>query len=474
MVSFFLYSSRFYPLLGSDDALNILMAHYFKFPHDIYCWGQDRGGALIPLISQLFIKLFHLSALNAVSFSNYLILAIGYIGFSSLFKTYYGKLIFAVVWFLPFQRFVELLRYSIGAEYALIGFVIFLICQLDKKATFNNLKSHLLHAAVVILLILAVWVSDLAIISIGILLFTLLVFNYLENKKLVINRLHLTYVIAGTVACFMLINFLKTFSVTKTAHYVSVNNFEQINLGMMMLKKSFFDVLFFKTHEPLIAAYIYALVLFLIFFIIFIIKKKVFLLLFSNKWVSFFMLDFLAIFGAIMLSSWVLGNGMGRWYFVGSYISFSMAVILAVEHFERHQYNMKVFKTALTIIVFIGALSPIYAMKYINPKTLKPEADVAREFEQLGNIGIIAEYWNAYINSVTNPDMIKATPHDKTWPVRSTELIDEVFKQKDIYIIKDMWLDHYPDTLQQYGRMLIKNGTPFNLANCNVCKYRKN
>ena len=93
IISFFLYSSNFYPLLCSDDALNILMAHYYKLPADFYCWGQDRGGTLIPLISQVFIKIFHFSALTSVSLSNYLILILGFLCFSSLFKTKYGKLI---------------------------------------------------------------------------------------------------------------------------------------------------------------------------------------------------------------------------------------------------------------------------------------------------------------------------------------------------------------------------------------------
>jgi len=56
------------------------LAYYYQLPQDIYCWGQDRGGTLIPLIAQIFIKLFGCSAVTAVSLSNYLLLIAGYLG----------------------------------------------------------------------------------------------------------------------------------------------------------------------------------------------------------------------------------------------------------------------------------------------------------------------------------------------------------------------------------------------------------
>jgi hypothetical protein len=118
VVSFFLYSSRFYPLLNSDDALNILMTYYYDLPNDFYCWGQDRGGTFIPLISQIFHKTFGFSAVLSVSFSNYFVLLIGYLGFSSLFKSKKTKLLFALVWFFPPIRFIDLTRFQLECNIA--------------------------------------------------------------------------------------------------------------------------------------------------------------------------------------------------------------------------------------------------------------------------------------------------------------------------------------------------------------------
>lgn len=124
----------------------------------------------------------------------------------------------------------------------------------------------------------------------------------------------------------------------------------------------------------------------------------------------------------------------------------------------------------MVIIVIIGVLSPIYSMKYIYPKHLKPQVEVSSEFLQLGEIGIIAEYWNSYINSCPDPDKIIATSHDKS-DVKNPDFVDKVFKRPRLYIIKDMWMETFPDTPNQFGRTLLKKRNSFTIANSRVCEY---
>jgi len=99
-------------------------------------------------------------------------------------------------------------------------------------------------------------------------------------------------------------------------------------------------------------------------------------------------------------------------------------------------------------------------------------AKVVSEYRQLGEIGIIADYWESYISSCTDPETIKATPHDKAG-IRSQELVDRVFEQKNLYVIKNLWMDDFPDTLEQFGYILVKDGTPFHLGAGDLCKYKK-
>ena len=47
------------------------------------------------------------------------------------------------------------------------------------------------------------------------------------------------------------------------------------------------------------------------------------------------------------------------------------------------------------------------------------------------------------------------------------------FNQPDLYIIRDMWMDSFPDTIQQFGYMLKKDGNEFRIAYSQVCRYKK-
>lgn len=470
VISFFFYSSNFYPLLNSDDALNILMAHYYKLPQDLYCWGQDRGGTLIPLVSQVFIKLFGFSALTSVSFSNYIVLILGYIGFSSIIKSDFYKLIFAIIWFLPFQMFIDIVRFPIGMEYSLIGFSVFLINRVQKCNPGHHFKKHLLLISTIVMLILSVWVSDMAIVTIGILMTILVVYNYFEKGSLVINWTIFIYAVSGFILCFLSIKLAKSYAPVKTVNYLSINHYEQIKTAFIILKKSFIEVILFKTREIFVSIYFILVIGFISFIIVYTLKKKVVFELFLNKWIAFFFFDFVIIFSVLMVSSWVLANGMGRWYFVASYISFALASLLTLDYLEKFKRAL-LFKYLVLLIALVGAISPIYSMKYIRPKTLTPMVDVVGEFKQLGEIGIIAEFWNSYITSCPDPELIKATPYDLSGAIRKKEIVDMVFQKRNLYVIRDMWMKSFPDTLEQFGHVLLKDGKPFRLGGCEVCKY---
>jgi hypothetical protein len=373
-----------------------------------------------------------------------------------------------MVWFLPFESFNPLVRHPIGMEYSLIGMAVFLINKLSDKGSVFNIRNNLLLLLIVIIFIISVWVSDLAIITICVLLFVLLLYQIIEKRISRLSIIGISYFLIGAAGCYFTINYLKSFAVVKAEHYLAVNDLSSIRSAFQIIISNLAGILSFKRAEVFISIYTYMVLVFFISFLIFLLRKRIFLRLFSDKWFSFFVVDFIVVFIAIILSSWVLINGMGGWYFIASYISLSVAVILSV---EKAGIN-KIFRYALFTIAIIGAISQFYTMKYVSPKRLRPMSDVVGEFRQLGRIGIIGDFWNSYIISCTDPEMIKATPNDRG-TARNEQLTDEVFEQKNIYIIRDMWLDLFPDTLEQYGYFLQKHGSQFNMGDCYVCKYKK-
>jgi hypothetical protein len=92
------------------------------------------------------------------------------------------------------------------------------------------------------------------------------------------------------------------------------------------------------------------------------------------------------------------------------------------------------------------------------------------DFGSLGNIGIIGEYWNSYLIAAVDPLHIKATPHDKDM-VRNQELAREVFRQPKMYIVRDGWMDHFPDQLFQFHHIILKRGEEVRLGDCYICRY---
>ncbi len=470
-ISFLFFSLRFYPLLTSDDTLNILMAFYYKLPSDFYCWGQDRGGTLIPLISQIFIKILHISPISAVSISNYLVLFLGFIGFSALFKKKSSKLIFAIAWFFPFVNFLGLLRFPLGVEYSLLGFSIFLLRSVSTKHSFFYLKNQIYLVIAIFILILSVWVSDLAIFSI--LLLIIIIFFFLFKEK--VSRKFILYSGIYTFIGFLIgglfIKYAKSFSDVAIQNYVSLNNLTEVGESVSIVAKNILNILLFNTKELWVGIWSWLAIVLLSWTIIISIKTPGFFRkIISNKWFLFFIADIVLVSGILFLSKWVLLNNMGVWYFVPLYITSTLSIIMIFDVLPNNGIKSQIFKIVLIATVVFGAITPIISMKFYIPKTLKPYADVKRELNVLGKSGIIGEFWNAYVSSCSNPELIIATAHDKS-DVRKYELVDKVFENENIFLIKDMWLESFPDTISQFGRLLMKDGQSFKLGDCILNKY---
>jgi len=473
VLSFLCYSSNFYPLLGSDDAVVILMIHNFHLPNDLYFWGQDRYGSLVPLLGQVFYKGLGFSPLTSESVTHYLLLVAGYFAFAGLFKSKFSRLVLAIVWFFPPIRMIDLLRLNIGQEYSLLAISIFMINKLyENEIEKYRLKQHFMLFSITVLFILSVWVSDLAVVSVFLILGLQVYFGiFAKNSGLKTSfkwNPEIFYVIAGILVSSTFILYGKHFA-AKSESYANFNDFKRVVSSLRLFGDSIGDLLLFRAYEPFTGVYLYLVIL--LTGALFILKNKINFTANQKKWFLFFVLDLLLIFCVIMISRWSYLNGVPRRYFTSSYIVFWMAFLLAFECLAVSKMK-KIFSAVILLTVIIAGVGSLYNLKYIWPKTLRPKVEYVREFESLGRIGIIGNYWNSYINSVTKPDQIIATPDDRS-SVRNRDMASEVMKRDTFYIIKDGWFEKYPDSLSQFGTMLYKNGDEFRMGDCFVCRYRK-
>lgn len=465
LFSFFLFSSAYYPSVSSDMGVNVLIAESFSLPHDVYWWGQDRLGSFIPLISQPLIKM-GMSSLLAVSISNYLVITLGFIGFSTLFKSKKTILLFAILWFFPYQRFIDMSVFPLGLSYGLLGFSLLFLRKIDLHQSFLMHYKNLIYILLTFIIWgCAVWISDLMFITLTTLGLSggiYFLFNKTTYNKLPIIVIYLL----GMAGIAFIILHLKTYAIVVAQGFSGINSITQVINAFNIVGQSIYLVLSFQDSFfiSLGAWIILTLMLLTLIHTFQLIRSG---RLFKNVWHTFFLADFSGILLVIFLSNWVLLNDMGRWYFVAPYISFSIYFLYTLDN--SGFIHKKIVFPILSICFILLGTSPITAI-YNQYRGYQSTASVVQELDRLGEIGIIGDYWNSYKLSIANPGKVKSTPHQHS-DIKNPARINEVLLQPRIIVARDMWMDAFPDSLHQFGYLLLKKGNPFYLAKSNLCEY---
>ena len=474
--SFRHFSAVYYYFLNPDHAIHILMTANFRFPHDLYFWGQDRLGSFIPLLGSLILKITGMNAVRSVSIANYLMLITGYFCISTLFRKKITKFILAVFWFFPPLNFLDFLMIAqpFGIQMSLLAIVIFIFNKISSSQ--SALKNALLLSLISVIFIISIWVSELTIISVFLITLLAIYSNFLSDGKrpvhgnsikTILKEPAIYVVIFWITAGLFFIIYAKNVA-DKDIRYTKqiFNNLNTILLTFREIIKQIKEILTFGYENNVflgIFGWLSFTAIFTMFYLV--IKKKREIV--NDKWFRFFLIQsFLALL-AISVSHWVFRNGISRRYFVFTYMSLVIAMLLIYDKLTgRH----KVYTGILiaTTAVF-GLLSSTVHIYY--PVRQKPKYEEMKEFRRLGKAGIISEYWNSYIPAIAAPGKITSTPNDKSY-YRNRAMADSVFRQPGIYIIKDSWLDSFPDKIMQFGYTLEKANKPFELGGATMCEYK--
>jgi hypothetical protein len=461
-LSFRFYSAWYFCVLNTDNAVNILMIHYYSLPGDFYFWGQDRMGTLIPLIGQIPFRVFDVPAILCDSLVRYAILLAGYAAIAILFQSWFYRLLLAVFWFLPPMHMIDITQFAYGIQYALIGIAIYLF---NLRNTSSSSYSYVHLILGLVMLILAVWVSDLALISIIALIIIYYFYYWRNNTRKFKSEFPLW--ILFTIAGYFFLDYIKSYSDSRI-NYAVFNTLEGFLETFRIFTNSILDILTFRANEPFTS--LYSILVISLFVFLIVIRNNKFQSNSKRMWLIFFSLDAIFVLGVILMSEFTLSSGVPRRYFTCTYISAGIAILMYAENLKLIDIKRTFLNGMLLITVFIGGIGGILHYKFVWPETLKPYRAMIAELETLGNIGVISEYWNSYISSITNPELIKATPHDQD-NVRNKKLAEEVFHQQKLYLIRDMWMETFPDTMQQFGRTLVRIGEPFRKGGANLCEY---
>ena len=473
LLSFFTFSENYYPLLTSDMAVNILMTPSFSLPHDIYFWGQDRSGNLIPMIAHAIYILSGWQPVVIVSIVHYLLLAAGFLALMRFVKSEYSRVILALVWFFPPWHFLEFLLILYGIQTSL---VLISLNFLDRSFTTRvRWKCLAWLSASCFMFIVAVWVSDMALGSLLALILTALLYFFSAakdiDKKISLNGMMVPAILLLTwaVAGYLVLHHVKVIS-TPVQNYTEgfLAAPASVAATIKAVGVSVLQTLLFSSDSQIESVYAWGLAASLIL-LVFSIKKhaRKSQKITENPWLYFFLLEAILTLAAVLLSRWVAANGAGRRYFTTFFMSSWICLILWLENQPKNKWKKSV-QIALSVVVIAGSISGCFRFYY--PEIKPSRIRVISAFKSMGDIGIIAEYWNAYMAASPDPVHIKATPHDKDY-ARNPDMVNEVFEQPKIYLVKDGWLESFPDSIVQFGRMLRKKGGPIHIADDCINRY---
>jgi hypothetical protein len=143
-------------------------------------------------------------------------------------------------------------------------------------------------------------------------------------------------------------------------------------------------------------------------------------------------------------------------------------MLLYVEATGSHNRQLRMI--ILFLVVLFGSISSFN--KFFFPKQLPSQLTLREDFKKLGDCGMISEYGISYLTACVNPKHIVATPNDKN-NVRNYYYAESVFKMPKLYLVRDGWMNSFPDTITQFGHILSRKGSEFRIGTLALCQYER-
>lgn len=468
--SFYYYAPCNYKFFNSDNAIQVLMSFSFSWPRDVYYWGQNRLGSLLPFIASLLLSFIKIHPLYICSFVQYMLLAIPSFIICECFKSTWVKLSLLILIFFPISSYYPLVL--IGHPYASQLFSGVLFChfflkfykEFNKKLlweTKNKFHLHLLFFASWFFYLLGIWASEFN----AILIIIPLVF-FINDRKIPRYRnypsLYLHAVLAA-ISIFLTYYYLKSVAL-KDNRYDKVLFYKytdiQKEFGFLIHKIK--TTLTFNDHRVLENWYYYFLIL------------VIFGLIFSNKneikpqvkvFVKSLLITSLVSFVFLFFSVWNLISEIGVRYYIPVYLMTLISLLLLIDYSFSTRLKMIFFSL---MVFFSLTFTYLTLIQHNQPGPFKKFGD----FAQLPKGTLIANYWSCYqINAVACYNLQSLPFHDEY--VRNWNWRDVALAENNIYFIKDPTNRSMPmlDTLSQYGNFFVWSGITYKCNDIEVRLY---
>jgi hypothetical protein len=161
----------------------------------------------------------------------------------------------------------------------------------------------------------------------------------------------------------------------------------------------------------------------------------------------------IALYCLVCFSEWYVNNEANSRYMISTFYLFFIGIMILLKlHYKNFPVLSKIVLTLAVITVFLGSYTGL-DMKPSDRFIIDPKNH--KQFENLHGKGIIGSYWYTYVISAFDPNRIAATPRNGDW-LRSHHERIRTFECDTIFVVKNLWLESYPDSLNEYDIPLFR------------------
>jgi len=334
----------------------------------------------------------------------------------------------------------------------------------------GSLKTISFIALIVVALFSSIWISDLSALVLLFFLARFVVVILARKQQSVqaglfsfasergsARRVYLSLIFGLSTACVFGLRYAKHHALTVEDYQTLFVSRSEALETMQLVASRLGRMILFQSGNFFISFSLLGLLFLLIYLAktIWTRRNKIEWMTLLSSWKFFFAASATGLSCFLMVSKWVYLNNTSSRYFSLPFVLASLALLMALEDWPNRVARRVLLM--LFVLAFSGALStPTHLMSI---KTAEPIRQQLDGFRFLPHRAFIGDYWSSYLICSVDPEHLSCTPHDVS-TVRCATCIDKVLgaNQTHVYLIRNRWLDRFPETITQFGRTLVRDG----------------
>ncbi|MEM9216256.1 MAG: hypothetical protein AAGD25_18160 [Cyanobacteria bacterium P01_F01_bin.150] len=496
-LSFFTLSPQFDPHLNSDHAVHVLMTYDLQLPEDLYYWGQNRLGSLVPIMAHYGMKVIPLSPVQVLGLVNYGTLLVSYLCFTRFFRHALSRILLAIAFFLPLKLYIEIIQIGqpYGGQFACLGLASMgLKWLLNQWSTASLIRRRTVLGLTMGTMTASLWMSDFSIVywGIGLGAIAYYLFRTLSPRE---RRMAYPWAFLDTVTIGIMgvlsLSFLRLakHSAHQSGAYTKFNTLEEFVDLVTRMGQSIWKNLQFQGEDIWVS--IFAITSIIVAgLVIYSVARygKTLRNLDRSIWLGAWGLCSGCSLLVLLSSNWVYNpDHIPQRYFSVVYLLAWFTVLLIREASPKAM--QRCLSIGLIVLAIASGMSLLPRMLDPNP----PRVVQLEALKSLAPAAFIGNYWQSYVLCMANPELFACTPYDRDGevgcpkgngqpyqakiPVGSTirckRCVEKVLESASIYFVKGKWFEKFPKRIEQFGYCFQRSGPATKVGQYTLRPYRR-